>query len=83
MVPGEQIMVRDFDGRERRVSGSSYAAARVSALAACLLSGHPEWSTAELKAALFAKALPDPHHVARGFIPDDALGRRGACASHS
>lgn len=80
MVPAEGVRVLDFDGRVRRVSGSSYATARVSALAACLLAGHPAWSTDQLKAALFALARPRPDQVARGFIPDHVLGRRGACA---
>lgn len=82
MVPAEGMRVLDFDGRERRVSGSSYAAARVSALAACLLAGHPAWSTDQLKAALFALARPSPDQVTRGFISGDVLGGR-ACAVHS
>ncbi len=79
MVPGENVVVRDFDGRRRRVSGSSYAAARVSALAACLLAGNPEWTTAELMSAMFAGARPEQRYVAHGFLSDLALRGRGAC----
>ena len=82
MVPGEQVSALDFDGVRRPVSGSSYATARVSALAVCLLAGNPGWSTAELKAAIFREARADARNqVAQGFVPDAALGSRGACAS--
>jgi hypothetical protein len=82
MAPGEQVSALDFDGVRRRVSGSSYATARVSALAVCLLAGNPGWSTAELKAAIFREARADARNqVAQGFLPDAALGSRGACAS--
>jgi Subtilase family len=81
MVPGEGVRALDFDGERRSVSGSSYAAARATALAACLLADHPEWSTAELKAAIFAEAVASPAgYVARGFVPGAALASRGACA---
>jgi subtilisin family serine protease len=43
MVPGEGVLALDFNGERRWVSGSSYAAARATALAACLLADHPEW----------------------------------------
>ena len=80
MVPGEDIVALDFDGQRRPVSGSSYATARISALAACLLAGHPQWPTAELKAAIFREAQPDQRgEVAAGFVPNAALGNRGAC----
>lgn len=81
MVPGEDVRALDFNGERRLVSGSSYAAARATALAACLLADHLEWSTAELKAAIFAEAVASPAgHVARGFVPGAALANRGACA---
>jgi subtilisin family serine protease len=80
MAPGEAVLALDFDGARRPVSGSSYATARVSALAACLLAGHPEWSTDELKAAIFAQAQArGAEQVAHGFLPDAVLGNRGAC----
>jgi subtilisin family serine protease len=81
MAPGENVDTLDFDGQRRPVSGSSYATARVSALAACLLADHPEWSTAALRAALLQVAEPDRSgRVARGVVPETALGTRGACA---
>ena len=81
MVRGENVSALDFDGERRFVSGSSYATARVSALAACLLADHPEWSTAQLKAALLREARAgEAGEVAAGFVPDAVLGNRGACA---
>jgi subtilisin family serine protease len=80
LVQGENVSALDFDGERRFVSGSSYATARVTALAACLLAGHPEWSTAQLKSAIFREARADEAgDVAVGFVPDAALGS-GACA---
>ena len=81
MVPGGNVIALDFDGARRAVSGSSYAAARVTALAACLLASHPEWSTAQLKTAIFHEAQAgEAGAVAIGFVPDAALAGRGACA---
>ncbi len=57
-VPGEDIPVIGFAGESERVSGSSYAAPRVAALAARLLLAHPGWHAAELKAAIFTRAVP-------------------------
>ena len=70
MVPAEQLTVTDFDGREVAASGSSYAAIRVTALAARFLGHHPDWRAPQLKAAILARALPDARgSVGRGFIP--------------
>jgi subtilisin family serine protease len=83
MVPGENLLVLDFDGERRLVSGSSYAAARVTALAACLLAEHPEWPTAMLKAAILQQAkVGESGVVGSGFIPDGVLGSQGACHGH-
>ena len=80
MVRGEGIRALHFDGERRSVSGSSFAAARVTALAACLLAEHPEWSRAELKAAILQEAeASETGEVDAGFIPDGVLGNRGAC----
>lgn len=82
LITGEDVLALDFDGQRRIVSGSSYATARATALAACLLAGHPDWSTAELKAAIFREAqTTESAVVAKGFVPDAALGNRGACDS--
>jgi hypothetical protein len=81
MVHGEDVLALNFDGKWRPVSGSSYATARVSALAACLLAEHPEWTTGQLRSAIFRLAQPsETGDVAEGFIPDEVLGSRGACA---
>lgn len=74
LVPAERLVVTGFDGNETIVSGSSYAAVRVSALAARFLTAFPDWRAAELKEAIFARALPasftrSDQMVARGFIP--------------
>lgn len=81
MVPAEEITVLGFDGRQRRVSDSSYATVRVTALAVCLLAAHPEWSTSDLKAATFAEAQQTAKagHTARGLILDPVFADRGAC----
>jgi subtilisin family serine protease len=80
LVTGEDVLALDFDGQRRAVSGSSYATARVTALAACLLAGHPDWSITQLKAAIFHEAqATEPGVVAQGFIPASVLGDRGAC----
>ncbi len=84
LVPAEEMIVVDFDGHVRLASGSSYAAVRVSALAACLLGAHPEWKASELRRALFALADPDDRtapFAARGYLPDPVEQDRGACAA--
>ena len=82
-VPAEEILVTGFDGRVREVSGSSYAAARVSALAACLLAAHPEWTAPALKSAILARAEKPvndmPVHVGGGLLRDPTGNARGAC----
>jgi subtilisin family serine protease len=56
LVPGERVAVIDFQGAATTASGSSFAAPRVTALAARLAAANPEWRAAELKAALIARA---------------------------
>ena len=79
----EQLLVTSFRGGLREVSGSSYAAARVSALAACLLAAHPEWTVPELKAAIVARAREPVSallaYVGAGTLPDPIVSDRGAC----
>lgn len=76
MVPGEGLEVTDYRGARGTASGSSYAVPRVAALAARLLAAHPEWTTEELKQALFARAVPPlvrgGSPVAAGWIPNPA-----------
>ena len=56
LVPGERIAVIGFDGQPTVASGASFAAPRVTALAARLLAAHPDWRATELKAAIIARA---------------------------
>ena len=74
MVPAERLEVTDYRGARGRASGSSYAVPRVAALAARLLQKHPDWTAADLKRALFARAVPPlergPPRVAVGWIPN-------------
>jgi hypothetical protein len=73
MVPAERIAVTGFDGRKTLASGSSYAAVRVTALAARLLAQHPHWRAPRLKEAILGRAVaPFPGetaYVSHGFIP--------------
>lgn len=73
LVPAERLRMTGFDGRDVTASGSSYAAVRISALAARLLAQHPDWRAAELKEAIFARVLPSfsdaPDEVAAGYMP--------------
>ena len=82
-VPAEDIPVTGFDGRAREVSGSSYAAARVSALAACLLAAHPQWTAPDLVSAIVGRAEKPVSdmvaYVRAGTLRDPTAVRRGAC----
>jgi len=81
LVPAERVLVTDFDGRRVFASGASYAAARVGALAACLLAAHPQWQASELREAIVALARPPRARgwSAHGFLPDPVARDRGAC----
>jgi hypothetical protein len=83
LVPAERRLVTGFDGRRVFASGSSYAAARVGALAACLLAAHPQWTAKELREAILARAQPPGPEgwSAHGFLPDPVARERGACAA--
>ncbi|MDX1434643.1 MAG: S8 family serine peptidase [Gammaproteobacteria bacterium] len=83
MLPAEERVVTDFHGRATLVSGSSYAAARASALAACLLGANPGWRAPELKSALLEMAAQPEDEARRvtahGFIAEPSRVTRGAC----
>lgn len=84
MVPAHQIEVTDFDGKTRMVTGSSYGAARITSLVACLLAAYPDWTTARIKTRIFSLAVEtkgDPL-VAKGFVPEAVFGHQGACSIH-
>ncbi len=71
MLPAERLPAIHFGGEQVRVSGSSYAVARLAALAARLKAASPELDAAALKAALFARAIADPSAATvHGWIPD-------------
>ncbi len=73
LVPAEHLRATAFEGGVTAVSGSSYAAPRIAALAARLLQANPEWGAPELKRAIFARVLPPfagaSGQVAEGFMP--------------
>jgi Subtilase family len=77
LVPAENRTVIGFDGAETQASGSSFAVPRLAALAARLKARHPDWQAAELKAAIFARAVAPPAPadgaVAVGWLPESAL----------
>ena len=83
LVPAERLVTTSFSGYAVRVSGSSYAAARVSALAACFLAAHPQWQAPKLKSAIFELAEQPVHEsmafVAVGVLPEPTSIERGAC----
>jgi hypothetical protein len=83
MVEADGLLALGFDGSLAPVSGSSYAAARVTALAACLLAARPESSVATLQAQLFAlaRAPGAAGYVAQGFIRNPGATNRGVCLS--
>ncbi|MEE8122642.1 MAG: S8 family serine peptidase, partial [Alphaproteobacteria bacterium] len=56
LVPGERVPVTDFTGARTTASGASFAAPRLTALAARLAAANPAWRAAELKAAIIARA---------------------------
>lgn len=82
MVPAEQLLTTGFADRLQQVSGSSYAAARVSALASCLLAAKPHSSGQQLKQSIIALALPGESDAAvtrHGLLSRALMLERGAC----
>jgi hypothetical protein len=81
MVEADGFLALGFDGSLSPVTGSSYATARVTALAACLLAARPNSSVATLRAQIFAlaRAPAATGYVGHGFIADGVEGNRGAC----
>lgn len=76
MVPGEKVEVIDHRGAAGIASGSSFAVPRVAALAARLAEAHPEWTVAELGAAIRKRAGRSFERgaakVGWGWIPNPA-----------
>ncbi|MCP4953388.1 MAG: S8 family serine peptidase [Proteobacteria bacterium] len=59
LVPGEGIPAIGFSGEGIDVSGSSYAVARITALAARILTEHPDLDAMQLKAKILSLATPE------------------------
>jgi len=82
LVPGERIPVTRFDGSPGTASGASFAAPRLAALAARLALANPDWGTADLIAALIARArmtdAAGPPTSRYGFLDSGPLGTPGS-----
>lgn len=78
LVPAERLAALDYAGDETRVSGSSYAVSRVTALAARLKAMHPQWSATDIKRELrkrYGKSSPGAREwVSTGYIADPLAG---------
>jgi len=78
MVPAERRGALDYSGIETRVSGSSYAVSRVTALAARLKTAHRDWRAAEIGAELRrrygARDSGVRDWVSAGYIADPIAG---------
>lgn len=76
-TPGERIASIDHAGQPKEVSGTSYAAPRIAALAARLKAKHPDWGTQELKRAILALGAPSAGdrtpRTRHGWIPNPAI----------
>jgi subtilisin family serine protease len=59
-TPGERLETIDNTGERIRVSGSSFAVPRIAALAARLKARHEDWSSAQIKKAILARARRSP-----------------------
>jgi hypothetical protein len=78
MVPAERREALDYSGVETRVSGSSYAVSRLTALAARLKTAHPDWRAAEIAAELRRRYGASDSSaldwVSTGYIADPLAG---------
>ncbi len=78
LVPAERLAALDYSGSETRVSGSSYAVSRVTALSARLKMAHRQWSAAEIARELqrrYGNSSPGARDwVSGGFIADPLAG---------
>ena len=81
LVSSERVRVLDFDGRKKWVGGSSYAAARVSGLAACILAKNPKLDVGSLRQELFSRAerINDGHLVRHGFLKEAEFSGGNNC----
>ena len=81
VAPANKIGVTDFNGRAKWVGGSSYAAARVSGMAACILVKEPSMDLDALRQRIFEKAqkIRGGHMVRHGLIPESHWSEDGTC----
>ena len=76
LAPGERIPAIGFSGEGIDVSGSSYAVARITALAARILTENPDLDAMQLKAEILSLATSEPGaFVKSGWIkePSDLM----------
>ena len=78
LVPAERVAALDYAGSETRVSGSSYAVSRVTALVARLKMARPQWSAADIAGELrkrYGNSSPGARDwVSTGYIADPLAG---------
>lgn len=78
LVPAERRVTLDYSGAETRVSGSSYAVSRVTALAARLKTIHRDWRAADIAAELRRRYDSSDSSardwVSTGYIADPLAG---------
>jgi hypothetical protein len=75
LVPADRQITTDFNGREKMVSGTSYAVSRIAALAARIAQQHQDWNAIQIKQQIMS--LADPEHsseyTAHGLINDPLI----------
>ncbi len=82
LLPAENIPATDFSSEQTRVSGSSYAVSRLTALAARLLAKRPDMPLEELKRQIrdYSTRAETSRYVSIGYIGDpmaDTAGLHG------
>lgn len=58
LLPADRQKTIDFNGREREVSGTSYAVSRIAALATRIALQHTDWDTKKIKQHIISMADP-------------------------
>ncbi len=78
LVPAERVSALDYSGSGTRVSGSSYAVSRVTALAARLKMARPQWDATDIAGELrnrYGNSSPGARDwVSGGYIADPLAG---------
>ena len=72
LIPAEEITLLNFNGEEITASGSSYAVARITAMAARIKQQHPDWGTDKLKQEIQSRSIKSDtgKYVRIGYIGD-------------